>query len=129
MARFVHMTTEKNKPRCNIWSCPWICPTTTTAGNRSTRNAHNDHAKTWKTWDLPQLHTKLMAARKPQATARAHDPDGLETRQMIRLFAEPLPWTAFASGANLITSTTIACSRRDGGDERGLRRPSCCSGN
>lgn len=116
MARFVH-DYEKNKPRQHL-VMPLDLPDHDYGGPSFDKNAHNDHSKIWKTWDLEQLHTKLMAARNLRQPL-IYDPDGLETRDdpiVRRAF-----WTAFASGANL-DYLDYSLQPEDGGDERGLRR-------
>ncbi len=116
MARFVH-DYETNKPRQHL-VMPLDLPDHDYGGQSFDKNPHTDHAKTWKTWDLPQLHTKLMAARNLKQPL-IYDPDGLETRDdpiVRRAF-----WTAFASGANL-DYLDYSLQPEDGGDERGPRR-------
>ena len=116
MARFVH-DYEAKKPKQHL-VMPLDLPDHDYGGQSYGKNPHTDHAKTWKTWDLPQLHAKLMAARNLKQPL-LYDPDGLETRDdpiVRRAF-----WTAFVSGANL-DYLDYSLQPEDGGDERGLRR-------
>jgi hypothetical protein len=117
MARFVHEY-EAKKPKQHL-VMPLDLPDHDYGGNQLFgKNGHPDRAKTWKTWDLPQLHAGLMAARSLKQPL-LFDPDGPETRDdpvVRRAF-----WTAFVSGANL-DYLDYSMQPEDGGDERGLRR-------
>jgi hypothetical protein len=116
MARFVH-TYEAKMPKQHL-VMPLDLPDHDYGDTTFGKNGHPDRAKTWKTWDLPQLHARLMASRSLRQPL-LYDPDGLETRDdpiVRRAF-----WTAFVSGANL-DYLDYSMQPEDGGDERGLRR-------
>jgi len=80
--------------------------------------AHNDHSKTWKTWDLAQLHARFLAARDLKQPL-IYDTDGIESND------NPVQrkgfWTAFASGGH-VNYTDYSFQPEVGGDEGGLRR-------
>ena len=116
MARFVHAY-EANKPKQHL-VMPLDLPDHDYGGPSFDKNGRNDHSKIWKTWDLPQLHAKLMAAKNLKQPL-IYDPDGLETRDDP--VARRAFWTAFASGVNL-DYLDYSLQPEDGGDYRGLRR-------
>jgi hypothetical protein len=116
MSRFVH-TYEANKPKQHL-VMPLDLPDHDYDAPSYDNNPRVDRSKTWKTWDLPQLHARLMLARNLKQPL-IYDTDGPETRDdpvVRRAF-----WTAFVSGANL-DYLDYSMQPEDGGDERGLRR-------
>ena len=116
IARFVHEY-EKGKPRQHL-VMPLDLPDHDYGGVTYGADPKNDHTKSWKTWDLAQLHAKLLAARDLKQPL-IYDTDGIESND------NPVQrkgfWTAFASGGH-VDYTDYSFQPEIGGDERGLRR-------
>ena len=116
MASFVHEY-EKGKPRQHL-VMPLDLPDHDYGGVTYGAEAKNDHTKSWKTWDLGQLHDRLLAARGLKQPL-IYDTDGIESND------NPIQrkgfWTAFASGGH-VDYTDYSFQPEIGGDERGLRR-------
>ena len=116
MAEFVHEY-EMSKPRRHL-VMPMDLPDHDYKGPSYDATAHNDHSKTWKTWDLAQLHARFLAARDLKQPL-IYDTDGIESND------NPVQrkgfWTAFASGGH-VNYTDYSFQPEVGGDEGGLRR-------
>jgi hypothetical protein len=116
IARFVHEY-EKGKPRQHL-VMPLDLPDHDYGGVTFGADPKNDHTKSWKTWDLAQLHATLLAARKLKQPL-IYDTDGIESND------NPVQrkgfWTAFVSGGH-VNYTDYSFQPEVGGDERGLRR-------
>jgi hypothetical protein len=116
IARFVH-DYEKDKPLRHL-VMPLDLPDHDYGGLSYGANFNNDHTKSWKTWDLAQLHSKLLAARGLKQPL-IYDTDGIESDD------NPVQrkgfWTAFVSGGH-VNYTDYSFQPEIGGDERGLRR-------
>jgi len=116
IARFIHEY-EKGKPRQHL-VMPLDLPDHDYGGVTYSAEAKNDHTKSWKTWDLAQLHAKLLAARGLKQPL-IYDTDGIESDD------NPVQrkgfWTAFVSGGH-VNYTDYSFQPEIGGDERGLRR-------
>jgi hypothetical protein len=116
IAKFVH-DYEKSKPRQHL-VMPLDLPDHDYGGVTYGAEAKNDHTKSWKTWDLTQLHAKLLAARSLKQPL-IYDTDGIESDD------NPVQrkgfWTAFVSGGH-VNYTDYSFQPEIGGDERGLRR-------
>jgi len=116
MARFVHEY-EKGKPRQHL-VMPLDLPDHDYGGVTYGADPKNDHTKSWKTWDLPQLHATLLAARGLKQPL-IYDTDGIESND------NPVQrkgfWTAFVSGGH-VNYTDYSFQPEIGGDERGARR-------
>ena len=116
IARFVHEY-EKGKPRQHL-VMPLDLPDHDYRGVTYGAEAKNDHTKSWKTWDLAQLHATMLAARGLKQPL-IYDTDGIESDD------NPVQrkgfWTAFVSGGH-VNYTDYSFQPEIGGDERGLRR-------
>jgi hypothetical protein len=116
IAKFVHEY-EKGKPRQHL-VMPLDLPDHDYGGVTYGAEAKNDHTKSWKTWDLAQLHDRLLAARGLKQPL-IYDTDGIESDD------NPVQrkgfWTAFVSGGH-VNYTDYSFQPEIGGDERGLRR-------
>ena len=116
ISKFVHEY-EKGKPRQHL-VMPLDLPDHDYGGVTYGADAKNDHTKSWKTWDLAQLHAKLLAARGLKQPL-IYDTDGIESND------NPVQrkgfWTAFVSGGH-VDYTDYSFQPEIGGDERGLRR-------
>jgi hypothetical protein len=116
LAAYVH-DYEESKPRHHL-VMPLDLPDHDYGGVTYGADSHNDHTKSWKTWDLTQLHGKLLAARGLEQPL-IYDTDGIESND------NPVQrkgfWTAFASGGH-VDYTDYSFQPEIGGDERGLRR-------
>ena len=116
VAKFVH-DYEKSKPRQHL-VMPLDLPDHDYGGVSYGANPQNDHTKSWKTWDLAQLHANLLAARDLKQPL-IYDTDGIESNDnpvQRRGF-----WTALVSGGH-VNYTDYSFQPEVGGDERGLRR-------
>jgi hypothetical protein len=116
VAAFVH-DYEKSKPRQHL-VMPLDLPDHDYGGVSYGADAQNDHTKSWKTWDLPQLHARLLAARDLKQPL-IFDPDGIESND--NPVQRKAFWTAFASGGH-VDYTDYSFQPEIGGDERGVRR-------
>ena len=116
IAKFVHEY-EKGKPRQHL-VMPLDLPDHDYGGVTYGAEAKNDHTKSWKTWDLAQLHDRLLAARGLKQPL-IYDTDGIESND------NPVQrkgfWTAFVSGGH-VDYTDYSFQPEIGGDERGRRR-------
>ncbi|HXX23254.1 MAG TPA: putative collagen-binding domain-containing protein [Terriglobia bacterium] len=116
LAAYVHEF-EKSKPRQHL-VMPLDLPDHDYGGVSYGANPQNDHTKSWKTWDLAQLHDRLLAARDLKQPL-IYDTDGIESND------NPVQrkgfWTAFVSGGH-VNYTDYSFQPEIGGDERGLRR-------
>jgi hypothetical protein len=116
VAKFAHEY-EKSKPRQHL-VMPLDLPDHDYGGVTYGAAPQNDHTKSWKTWDLAQLHAKLLAARDLKQPL-IYDTDGIESND------NPVQrkgfWTAFVSGG-YVNYTDYSFQPEIGGDERGLRR-------
>jgi len=116
VAKFVHEY-ERSKGRQHL-VMPLDLPDHDYGGVSYGANPQNDHTKSWKTWDLAQLHAKLLAARDLKQPL-IYDTDGIESND------NPVQrkgfWTAFVSGGH-VDYTDYSFQPEVGGDERGLRR-------
>jgi hypothetical protein len=116
IAKFVHEY-EKGKPRQHL-VMPLDLPDHDYGGVAYGADPKNDHTKSWKTWDLAQLHAKLLVARGLKQPL-IYDTDGIESND------NPVQrkgfWTAFVSGGH-VNYTDYSFQPEVGGDERGLRR-------
>jgi hypothetical protein len=116
VAAFVHEY-EKSKPRQHL-VMPLDLPDHDCGGPSYDATARNDHSKTWKTWDLSQLHARLLAARDLKQPL-IFDSDGIESND--NPVQRKAFWTTFASGGH-VNYTDYSFQPEIGGDERGLRR-------
>ena len=116
LAEYVHEY-EKSKPRRHL-VMPLDLPDHDYGGITYSAAAENDHTKSWKTWDLAQLHAQLLAARGLKQPL-IYDTDGIVSSD------NPLQrkgfWTAFVSGGH-VDYTDDSFQPEVGGDERGPRR-------
>ena len=116
IAKFVHEY-ERGKPRQHL-VMPLDLPDHDYGGVTYSAEAKNDHKKSWKTWDLAQLHDRMLAARGLKQPL-IYDTDGIESDD------NPVQrkgfWTAFVSGGH-VNYTDYSFQPEIGGDERGLRR-------
>ena len=116
IAKFVH-DYEKGKPRQHL-VMPLDLPDHDYGGVTYSAAAKNDHTKSWKTWDLAQLHDRMLAARGLKQPL-IYDTDGIESDD------NPVQrkgfWTAFVSGGH-VNYTDYSFQPEIGGDERGPRR-------
>jgi len=116
IAAFVHEY-EKSKPRQHL-VMPQDLPDHDYGGVSYGADSHNDHTKSWKTWDLPQLHARLLAARGLKQPL-IYDTDGIESND--NPVQRKAFWTAFVSGGH-VDYTDYSFQPEIGGDERGARR-------
>jgi len=116
IAEYVHEY-EKSKPRQHL-VMPMDLPDHDYAGPSYDARQHVEYDKTWKTWDLPRLHARLLAGRNLKQPL-IFDPDGIESND--NPVQRKAFWTAFVSGGH-VNYTDYSFQPEVGGDERGVRR-------